>query len=94
MKMAAAFEFVSKLGAPFFSFHDIDIAPAGSTFAESCRYFDEMVDEAAGHMERTGVELLWGTTNAFSQPAVHVGRGDEPRSRTCSRTRRRRWRIA
>ncbi len=65
-KMAAAFEFFAKLGAPFFSFHDIDIAPAGTSFAETCRYLDEMVDEAAAHMERTGVQLLWGTTNAFS----------------------------
>ncbi|MFK8022771.1 MAG: xylose isomerase, partial [Ilumatobacter sp.] len=57
-KMAAAFEFIEKLGAPFFSFHDIDIAPAGATFAESARYLDEMVDEAAAHMERTGIKLL------------------------------------
>ena len=37
LKMASAFEFVDKLGAPFFSFHDIDIAPAGADFAETCR---------------------------------------------------------
>jgi xylose isomerase len=78
MKMAAAFEFVSKLGAPFFSFHDIDIAPAGSSFADSCRFFDEMVDEAAGHMERTGVKLLWGTTNAFSHPRFMSGAATNP----------------
>ncbi len=78
MKMAAAFEFVSKLGAPFFSFHDIDIAPAGGSFAETCRFFDEMVDEAAGHMERTGVRLLWGTTNAFSNPRFMSGAATNP----------------
>jgi xylose isomerase len=78
MKMAAAFEFVSKLGAPFFSFHDIDIAPAGPSFAESCRFLDEMIDEAAAHMERTGVELLWGTTNAFSNPRFMSGAATNP----------------
>jgi xylose isomerase len=78
MKMAAAFEFFAKLGAPFFSFHDIDIAPAGRSFAETSRFFDEMVDEAAGHMERTGVQLLWGTTNAFSHPRFMSGAATNP----------------
>lgn len=78
MKMAAAFEFFEKLGAPFFSFHDIDIAPAGDSFAETCRFFDEMVDEAERHMERTGVRLLWGTTNAFSHPRFMSGAATNP----------------
>jgi xylose isomerase len=78
LKMAAAFEFIDKLGAPFFSFHDIDIAPAGNSFAETCCYFDEMVDEAADHMERTGIKLLWGTTNAFSHPRFMAGAATNP----------------
>ena len=78
MKMAAAFEFFEKLGAPFFSFHDIDIAPAGATFAETADNFDEMVDEAAGHMERTGMQVLWGTTNAFSHPRFMAGAATNP----------------
>lgn len=78
LKMTAAFEFIDKLGAPYYSFHDIDIAPAGATFAESCRHFDEMVDEAAGHMERTGIRLLWGTTNAFSHPRFMAGAATNP----------------
>lgn len=77
-KMAAAFEFFEKLGAPFFSFHDIDIAPAGRTFRESARNLDEMVDEAARHMERTGTKLLWGTTNAFSHPRFMAGAATNP----------------
>lgn len=77
-KMAAAFEFFEKLGAPFFSFHDIDIAPAGANFAESARNLDEMVDEAATHMERTGTKLLWGTTNAFSHPRFMAGAATNP----------------
>jgi xylose isomerase len=78
MKMDAAFEFFSKLGAPFFSFHDIDIAPAGATFAESCRNLDEMVEVAEGHMERTGIKLLWGTTNAFSHRRFMAGAATNP----------------
>ena len=78
LKMAAAFEFFAKLGAPFFSFHDIDIAPAGDTFAESARNLDEMIDEAAAHMERTGTKLLWGTTNAFSHPRFMAGAATNP----------------
>ena len=78
MKMTAAFEFFEKLGAPFFSFHDIDIAPPGDTFAESSRNLDEMIDEAEGHMERTGMQLLWGTTNAFSHPRFMSGADTNP----------------
>jgi xylose isomerase len=77
-KMDAAFEFISKLGAPFFSFHDIDIAPAGSTFAESCGYFDEMVDYAGQKMADTGIKLLWGTTNAFSHKRFMSGAATNP----------------
>ncbi len=78
MKMAATFEFVEKLGAPFFSFHDIDIAPAGATFAETCRNLDEMVELAAEHMDHTGIKLLWGTTNAFSHPRFMSGAATNP----------------
>ncbi|MEM9711921.1 MAG: xylose isomerase [Actinomycetota bacterium] len=77
-KMAAAFEFFSKLGVPYFCFHDRDIAPEGATFAESCRFLDEMVEEAAGHMERTGVGLLWGTANLFSHPRYAAGAATNP----------------
>jgi xylose isomerase len=78
MKMDAAFEFISKLGAPFFSFHDVDIAPAGATFAETCRHFDEMVDYAGQKMADTGIRLLWGTTNAFSHRRFMSGASTNP----------------
>jgi xylose isomerase len=77
-KMAAAFEFFDKLGAPFYCFHDRDIAPEGSTFAESCRHLDEMVEVAAEHQERTGVQLLWGTANLFSHPRYQAGAATNP----------------
>ncbi len=77
-KMGAAFEFFSKLGVPYFCFHDRDIAPEGATFAESCKLLDEMVDEAAAHMERTGVGLLWGTANLFSNARFAAGAATNP----------------
>jgi xylose isomerase len=77
-KMDAAFEFFAKLGAPFWCFHDRDIAPEGSTFAESCERLDEMVEYAAHHQERTGVRLLWGTANLFSHPRYQAGAATNP----------------
>ncbi len=77
-KMAAAFEFVSKLGAPFYCFHDRDVAPELGSFAESARALDEMADEAAAHQERTGVRLLWGTANLFSHPRYQAGAATNP----------------
>jgi xylose isomerase len=78
MKMEAAFEFFAKLGAPFFSFHDADIAPAGHTFAETCANLDVMVEYAAEQMARTGTKLLWGTTNAFSHHRFMAGAATNP----------------
>ncbi len=77
-KMEMAFEFFEKLGAPFFSFHDRDIAPEGATFAESCNNFDVMVDKAEAHMARTGTKLLWGTAQAFYQPRYAAGAATNP----------------
>ena len=77
-KMEVAFEFFSKLGVPFFCFHDYDIAPEGTTFAESCARLDEMAETAAKHMEATGVGLLWGTANLFNHPRYAAGAATNP----------------
>ena len=77
-KMEVAFEFLSKLGVPFFCFHDRDIAPEATTFAESCARLNEMADAAAKHMEATGVGLLWGTANLFSHPRYAAGAATNP----------------
>jgi xylose isomerase len=77
-KMDAAFEFFAKLGVPFYCFHDRDIAPEGSTFAESCRHLDAMVERAGELQERTGVKLLWGTANLFSNPRYQAGAATNP----------------
>jgi xylose isomerase len=77
-RLDAAFEFFAKLGVPFWTFHDRDIAPEGRTFAESAANLDEMVDYAARQMERTGVRLLWGTANLFSHPRYAAGAATNP----------------
>ncbi len=77
-KMDAAFEFISKLGVPFFCFHDRDIAPAGDTFAASSRNLDAMIAYAEEHMARTGIKLLWGTANLFGHPRYAAGAATNP----------------
>ncbi|MDH5279261.1 MAG: xylose isomerase, partial [Actinomycetota bacterium] len=77
-KMDAAFEFFAKLGIPYFCFHDLDIAPAGASFAETKQNLETMVDYAGEHMARTGVKLLWGTANAFSHPRFAAGAATNP----------------
>jgi xylose isomerase len=77
-KMAAAFEAFELLGVPFFTFHDRDLAPAGDTFKASCANLDAMADEAAAHMQRTGVGLLWGTANLFAHPRFAAGAATNP----------------
>ena len=78
MKQDAAFEFYSKLGTRFYTFHDVDMAPEGDTLAESAAYLDEMVDRAAQKQEEIGVKLLWGTANLFSHPRYAAGAATNP----------------
>ena len=77
-KLDAAFEFLVKLGVPFFCFHDRDVAPEGGTFAETQAHLDEVVELIEGHMSRTGVKLLWGTANLFSHPRYAAGAATNP----------------
>jgi xylose isomerase len=77
-KQDAAFEFFQKLGTPFYCFHDVDMAPAGSTLAESRANLDVLVDRAMEKQESTGVRLLWGTANAFSHARFAAGAATNP----------------
>ena len=77
-KAAAAFELFSKLQVPFFCFHDRDIAPEGASLKETNAILDGIVDEIAGHMERTKVKLLWGTANLFSHRRFMSGASTNP----------------
>lgn len=67
------FEFCEKLGAGFFCFHDRDVAPEGKTLSESNAHFDAVVKVIKEEMDRTGVKLLWGTANLFSNPRYMHG---------------------
>jgi xylose isomerase len=78
MKAEAAFEFFTKLGNPYYCFHDRDIAPEGKSLAESNDLLDRMVDVLAGLQQKTGVKLLWGTANLFSNPRFMSGASTNP----------------
>ena len=74
----ANFEFCQKLGVPYYCFHDLDIAPEGSTFAESVKNLQTVVKQAKQLQQDTGIKLLWGTANLFSNPRYTHGAGTNP----------------
>jgi xylose isomerase len=76
--LKAAFEFAGKLGAPFYCFHDRDIAPEGDNFSESCRNLETIVAKAAQLQSETGLRLLWGTANLFGHPRYANGAATNP----------------
>ena len=76
-RMDAAFEFITKLGAPFYCFHDTDVVGDGSVF-EIEKRLAKMVDYAKERQESTGVNLLWGTANVFSNPRYMNGAATNP----------------
>jgi xylose isomerase len=78
VRMDAAFEFFQKIHAPFWCFHDRDIAPEGRTLAESNRHLDKIVAHAKDLQKATGVKLLWGTANLFSNPRYMCGAATNP----------------
>lgn len=71
----AAFKFFEKLGAPFYCFHDRDIAPEGDTLRATNRNLDAVVRVLKAEQQRTKVKLLWGTANLFSNPRFMHGAG-------------------
>ncbi|HEX3218823.1 MAG TPA: xylose isomerase [Candidatus Limnocylindria bacterium] len=77
-KVDAAFEFIGKLGAPFFTFHDRDVAPEGRSFGETSDNLARMVEHIGQHMERSRARLLWGTANLFSHPRYAAGAATNP----------------
>ncbi len=78
LKAESAFDFFERLGVPFYTFHDRDIAPEGPTPRESRDRLQAMVEVLAGHQRRTGVRLLWGTANLFSHPRYMAGAATNP----------------
>jgi xylose isomerase len=78
LKADAAFELFGILGQPFFCFHDADIRPEGTSFAESTRNLEEMVDYIGTKMEAAGTKLLWGTANLFTHRRFMAGAATNP----------------
>jgi len=77
-KADAAFDFFSKLGAPYYCFHDRDVAPEGSSPRESVNHLRAMVDVLAAKQEASGIRLLWGTANLFSHRRFMAGAATNP----------------
>ena len=76
-RMDAAFEFISKVGAPFYCFHDTDVVGDGSVF-EIEKRLANMIDFAKERQEATGAKLLWGTANVFSNARYMNGASTNP----------------
>ena len=77
-KAKVAFEFFEKIGAPYYAFHDRDVAPEGATIKESHHNLDEVVKVLKDEQARSGVKLLWGTANLFSNPRYMHGAATSP----------------
>lgn len=77
-KMDAGFEFITKIGAPFYCFHDIDLVEEGDTLAETERRLIAISDYALEKQKASGVKVLWGTANLFSNPRYMNGAATNP----------------
>jgi xylose isomerase len=77
-RVDAAFEFFTKLGVPYYCFHDFDLAPEGASLAESEKNLAHMTKLAKARQQATGVKLLWGTANLFSNPRYMNGAMTNP----------------
>lgn len=77
-KMDAAFEFITKIGAPFYCFHDYDLVDEGPTLKESEARLEKIVEYAKKKQKASGVKLLWGTANLFSHPRYMNGAATNP----------------
>ncbi|MEP9387891.1 xylose isomerase [Mesorhizobium sp. KR9-304] len=78
LKADVAFEMFTLLGVPYYCFHDADVRPEGKTFAESAARLDEIADYFAKKQKQTGVKLLWGTANLFSNRRFMAGAATNP----------------
>jgi xylose isomerase len=78
LKLDAAFDFFSRLGLPYWTFHDRDVAPEGANLRETNAILDTLLESAARKMQDTGVKLLWGTANLFSHPRYMSGAATNP----------------
>jgi xylose isomerase len=77
-KMDAAFEFFTKLGTPFYCFHDLDLIDAGESVSTYEQRLTTILGYAKAKQDASGVKLLWGTANLFSHPRYMNGAATNP----------------
>ena len=77
-KADAAFEFISKMGFDYFCFHDYDLVKEGATLEESEKNLVAITDYIREKQLQSGIKLLWGTANCFSNPRYMNGAATNP----------------
>jgi len=77
-KMDAAFEFITKLNLPYYCFHDVDVVDYTNDVADNEKRLQQLVDHAKEKQTETGVKLLWGTANLFSNRRYMNGAATNP----------------
>ncbi|WP_116787535.1 xylose isomerase [Flavobacterium psychrotrophum] len=77
-KMDAGFEFMEKVGIPYYCFHDVDLVDEAPTLAEFEKRIHAVVEYAKEKQKETGIKLLWGTSNLFSNPRYMNGASTNP----------------
>ena len=77
-KADAAFEFITKMGFNYFCFHDYDLIQEGPSFLESEKRLSTIVEYIKNKKKKSGVKLLWGTSNCFSNPRYMNGAATNP----------------
>jgi xylose isomerase len=77
-KMDAAFEFITKMGIPYYCFHDVDLVNEGNLFSDYEKRLKQIVEYASQKQKESGVKLLWGTANVFGKPRYMNGASTNP----------------
>jgi xylose isomerase len=77
-KLDEAFGFFTRLGLPYFCFHDVDVMAQAATIREHVENLARITDRIGEKMVQTGVKLLWGTANLFSHPRYMAGASTNP----------------
>src|SRR6201989_155511 len=76
--MDAAFEFITKMSLPYYCFHDVDVVDYTNDIKENERRLQAVVDYAKEKQQQSGVKLLWGTANLFSNKRYMNGAATNP----------------
>lgn len=77
-RLEAAFEFITKIGAPYYCFHDVDVVGGDGSVFDIEKRLEKFVPVMKALQDQTGVKLLWGTANLFSNPRYMNGAATNP----------------